>query len=65
MPAGAEREGGEDGVEVALLEQPEPRSRADPVPGVAFGVYRGTSLIRNRRPLGPYSRTMPRAIWWS
>jgi len=24
--------------------------------------YRGTSLIRNRAPLGPYSRTMPRAI---
>ena len=29
------------------------------------GVYRGTSLIRNRPPLGPYSRTMPRALWWS
>ena len=27
--------------------------------------YRGTSLIRNRRPLGPYSRTMPRALWGS
>ena len=27
--------------------------------------YRGTSLIRNRYPLGPYSRTMPRALWWS
>ena len=25
--------------------------------------YRGTSLIRNRAPLGPYSRTMPRALW--
>ena len=25
-------------------------------------LYRGTSLIRNRRPLGPYSRTMPRAL---
>ena len=24
--------------------------------------YRGTSLIRNRPPLGPYSRTMPRAL---
>jgi len=24
--------------------------------------YRGTSLIRNRLPLGPYSRTMPRAL---
>ena len=24
--------------------------------------YRGTLLIRNRLPLGPYSRTMPRAL---
>ena len=27
--------------------------------------YRGTSLIRNCPPLGPYSRTMPRALWKS
>ena len=27
--------------------------------------YRETSLIRNSAPLGPYSRTMPRALWWS
>ena len=27
--------------------------------------YRGTSLIRNKAPLGPYSRTMPMALWWS
>ena len=27
--------------------------------------YRGTSLIRNRAPLGLYSRTMPRARWKS
>ena len=27
------------------------------------GGYRGTSLIRNRRPLGPYSRQVPRALW--
>ena len=26
---------------------------------------RGTSLIRNRIPLGPYSRAMPRALPWS
>ena len=26
--------------------------------------YRVTSLIRNCAPLRPYSRTMPRAIWW-
>ena len=30
----------------------------------ARGLYRGTSLIRKRAPLGPYSRTMPRALWW-
>ena len=27
--------------------------------------HRGTSLIRNSTPLRPYSRTMPRALWWS
>ena len=27
--------------------------------------YRGTSLIRNRLLLGPYSRTMPRTIQWT
>ena len=27
--------------------------------------YSGTSLIRYSRPLGPYRRTMPRALWWS
>ena len=26
---------------------------------------RGTSLIRDSAPLGPYSRTMPRALRWS
>ncbi|KAJ1489294.1 pre-mRNA splicing factor component-domain-containing protein [Baffinella frigidus] len=31
----------------------------------ASSAYRGTSLIRNRPPLGPYSRTMPRALRWS
>ena len=25
---------------------------------------RGTSLIRNRDPVGPYSRTMPTLLWW-
>ena len=27
-------------------------------------VYRRTSRIRNRAPLGPYSRTLHRALWW-
>ena len=26
--------------------------------------YRGTSQIRNSASLGPYSRTMPRDLWW-
>ena len=26
---------------------------------------RDTSLIRHSTPLEPYSRTMPRALWWS
>ena len=26
--------------------------------------YPSTSLIRNSAPLGPYSRTKPRALWW-
>ena len=30
----------------------------------AAPTYRVTSLIRNRNPLGPYSRTLFRAIWW-
>jgi len=27
--------------------------------------YRGTFLIRKRHPIGPYSRPVPRALWWS
>jgi len=36
-----------------------------PVYSLLFTVYRGTSLIRNSDPLGPYSGTMHRALWWS
>jgi len=28
-------------------------------------MYRGTSLIRKRLLLGPYSKTMPRVLRWS
>ena len=31
--------------------------------GRRLGEYRGTSPIRNRAPFGPYSGTMPRALW--
>ena len=27
--------------------------------------YRGSSFIRNRTPLGPYSSPMPGAVWWT
>ena len=27
--------------------------------------YRSTSLITDNPPLGPYSRTVPRVLWWS
>ena len=33
-----------------------------PGSSLAVGPYRGTSLIRNRLLIGPYSRAMPRAI---
>ena len=32
---------------------------------LGFRVYRGTSLMRNCPPLGPYSSPMLRAVWWS
>ena len=34
-------------------------------PALVCSVYRGTSLKRNNPSLGPYSRFMPRALWWS
>ena len=34
------------------------------LPGITTE-YRGTSSIRNRLPVGPYRRAMPRALWWS
>ena len=35
------------------------------IPLCPYGVaYRGTSLIRNRPLLGPYSRTMSGGLWW-
>jgi hypothetical protein len=34
------------------------------IQGLGIGVCRGTSLIRTYLPIGLYSRTMPRALWW-
>ena len=48
--------------EVPIEVTDEPRAG-----GGSFGnpkPYRGTSLIRNSALLGPYSRTMHRALWW-
>jgi hypothetical protein len=42
-----------------------PGRREGPEVEVALPRYRGTSLIRNTPLLGPYSRTLPRVIWWS
>jgi len=33
--------------------------------GLVRNLYMGTSLIRNTPHLGPYSRTIPRILWWS
>jgi len=33
--------------------------------GINIRVYRGTSSIKKRPPVGPYSRAMSRALWWS
>ena len=35
------------------------------LPVYSSQLYRGTSLIRKRHPVGPYSRTMSRALWGS
>ena len=39
-------------------------SRRKKVIGRSDVVHRGTSFIRNRPLLGPYSMTRPRALWW-
>ena len=42
-----------------------PRARRAVIRRNLTASYRGTLLIKNRRPLGTYSRTMPRALWGS
>ena len=42
-----------------------PRVQLNTVSSGMYLGYRGTSLIRNSLPLGPYSRTMSRALRWS
>ena len=33
--------------------------------GFFLARYRGTSPIQKRLPVGPYSRAIPKALWWS
>ena len=46
-------------------QPPTPGVRPSKVKATSQRPYRGTSPIRNRPPLGSYSRTMPRALRWS
>jgi len=54
------------------LRRNEGNARASAYRGTSLIRNRGTSRIRNRRtsfirngaPIGPYSKTMPRALWW-
>ena len=45
-----------------VVTLPGTRMSAERVEGAGFTGYRGTSLIKQSLPLGPYSRTMPRAL---
>ena len=56
-PGVEEAEGGDKGKKRESVESVCVQVRPDP------RVYRGTSPVRNRLPLGTYSRTMPRVIW--
>ena len=42
-----------------------PPRQPPPSPPAHRELYRGTSLIRKRTPLGPYRRPMPRVLGWS
>ena len=63
-----------NGVEVRTKHQPAPFATmvANAVRDLgrqrrrgAHQTYRGTSLMRNVPPMGPYIRPMSRALWWS
>ena len=43
----------------------QPSVRRDVSGTHKIAIYRGTSLIRNSAPIGPYGRTILRVIWWS
>ena len=46
-------------------EESHPKIRAKRTSLTAEWPYRGTLLIRSSKPLGPCSRSMPRALWRS
>ena len=48
-------------VVIASLKRPRVASSLNSI----HNPDRGTSLMRNRPSLGPFSRLMPRALWWS
>ena len=52
-------------IEVPLYFYLEIPPQATDSPEATFLLYRGTLLTRKRTTLGPYSRPMPRALWWS
>ena len=49
-------------VPLYMCEMPLPEPRAA---RQGYLAHRGTSLIKNSAPLGPYSRTLSRSLWWS
>ena len=64
--------GGWQAVEdIGIREAPGPERAGKKVPAPLHTLslhpvpYRGASLTRNSADLGPYGRTLPRAIWWS
>ena len=42
-----------------------PQGMGVAVQGVGVRGFMGNSLTRNSAPVGPYSRAMARALWWS
>ena len=46
-------------------ESQTPRNNISTLRTESLRNQRGSSLIRNSAPLGPYGRNKPRALWWS
>ena len=50
------------GLRVIKKKRRTSKRSGNSVPGINQLTYMGTSFIRNSGPLGPYGRTMPRAL---